>query len=363
MPSADLVRPRRARARADPRRGARRLRARGRAARRCQGLLVRPGRRLRPAPGVGRGAARRARRRVVLTVGGLQGFVFYAAEQLARAARARARRGAELRPAAQDPRARGRRDRRARDGRRGPRSRRARRRARSRDERPSFLYTIPTFQNPSGRTLSAERRARLVEVVREHELAVLEDDPYGLVRFEGDPEASLARARGRRARHVHVLVLEDRGSRGSQRLLRPSRSARGGLRGACSLDVHLAAVPPAGVVAEFIARGNFEPNLEHVRAELRARRDAMLAALAAHAPAGTSWSHPAGRLLRLARARRRGRDGAGGRRRAGGGRIRPRPRLLRGGLRRRSCERPLRVQLRDARADHRGRRALMRSLR
>ncbi len=51
---------------------------------------------------------------------------------------------------------------------------------------------------------------------------------------------------------------------------------------------------PQAVVAEFIARGKFEPNLAHVRAELQARRDAMLSALAATAPTGVSWSHPAG---------------------------------------------------------------------
>ena len=51
----------------------------------------------------------------------------------------------------------------------------------------AFLYTIPTFQNPSGRTLTLERRKRLVEIARDHGLLILEDDPYGLVRYEGDP--------------------------------------------------------------------------------------------------------------------------------------------------------------------------------
>src|SRR5665213_643601 len=58
-------------------------------------------------------------------------------------------------------------------------------------ERPAFLYLIPTFQNPSGRTLSVERRRRIVELAAEHELLVLEDDPYGLVRFEGEALPSL----------------------------------------------------------------------------------------------------------------------------------------------------------------------------
>src|SRR5215213_623780 len=51
--------------------------------------------------------------------------------------------------------------------------------------RAAFLYVIPTFQNPSGRTLAPEGRRRLVELAAEHDVLVLEDDPYGLVRFEG----------------------------------------------------------------------------------------------------------------------------------------------------------------------------------
>src|SRR5437868_1820889 len=58
-------------------------------------------------------------------------------------------------------------------------------------DKPAFLYLIPTFQNPSGRTLDLERRRRIVELAREHDLLVLEDDPYGLVRFDGEPLPSL----------------------------------------------------------------------------------------------------------------------------------------------------------------------------
>src|SRR3954468_17399966 len=52
--------------------------------------------------------------------------------------------------------------------------------------RPKFIYTIPNFQNPAGVTLSLARRRRLVEVARERELLVLEDNPYGLLRYEGE---------------------------------------------------------------------------------------------------------------------------------------------------------------------------------
>ncbi len=57
--------------------------------------------------------------------------------------------------------------------------------------RPKFIYTIPNFQNPGGVTMSLPRRRRLVEVARERELLVLEDNPYGLLRYEGKPLPTL----------------------------------------------------------------------------------------------------------------------------------------------------------------------------
>src|SRR5881398_1329686 len=57
--------------------------------------------------------------------------------------------------------------------------------------RPKFIYTIPNFQNPGGVTMSLARRRRLVEVARERELLVLEDNPYGLLRYEGEPLPTL----------------------------------------------------------------------------------------------------------------------------------------------------------------------------
>ena len=57
--------------------------------------------------------------------------------------------------------------------------------------RPKFIYSVPTFQNPAGVTLSAERRRRLVELAREREVLVVEDNPYGLLRYEGEPQPPL----------------------------------------------------------------------------------------------------------------------------------------------------------------------------
>ncbi len=61
----------------------------------------------------------------------------------------------------------------------------------SEDRRPKFIYTIPNFQNPGGVTMSLPRRRRLVALARERELLILEDNPYGLLRYEGTPLPTL----------------------------------------------------------------------------------------------------------------------------------------------------------------------------
>ena len=69
--------------------------------------------------------------------------------------------------------------------------------------RPKFIYTVPSFQNPAGVTMSQPRRHRLVEVAHERELLVLEDNPYGLLRYEGDPPSPLLSLDG----GVYVMYL------------------------------------------------------------------------------------------------------------------------------------------------------------
>jgi DNA-binding transcriptional MocR family regulator len=159
---------------------------------------------------------------------------------------------------------------------------------------PAFLYTIPTFQNPSGRTLSTERRRRVVELARAHDLLVYEDDPYGLVRFEGEAPPTLYELDGGE-RVVYASSFSKTAAPGIRvgYLVQPA---------ALAAAVEAAAVgtyisPPfltQATLLEFIRRGSFEPNLERVRGLLRARRDAMLEALEQELPDGARWSRPEG---------------------------------------------------------------------
>ena len=112
-------------------------------------------------------------------------------------------------------------------------------------EGPSLVYTIPTFQNPSGRTLRS-RAAAVARARPEHGAVIFEDDPYGLLRFEGGAPAKALRARRRRGRHLSLLVLEDGCSGDPRRLRRAPGGARDVRRGSDPRELRLAGGVRAG---------------------------------------------------------------------------------------------------------------------
>jgi 2-aminoadipate transaminase len=230
--------------------------------------------------------------RVVVTSGSLQGFVFLVEQLVGPGARVLveeptydrplkilARLGADVVPVPMDD-----------DGLLPD----ALERALDEGEKPAFLYTIATFQNPTGRTLSEERRRRVVELARAHELLVLEDDPYALVRYEGEPPPTLFELEG--GTNVAYASSFSKtiapGVRVGYFVLPPELAAQ-----VEALAVSTYISPPfmtQATVNEFLRRGDFEPNLERVNGLLRSRRDAMLEALEEHMPEGATWSRPEG---------------------------------------------------------------------
>jgi DNA-binding transcriptional MocR family regulator len=161
-------------------------------------------------------------------------------------------------------------------------------------DKPAFVYTIATFQNPSGRTLSEERRRRIADLAKEHDVLVLEDDPYGLVRYEGTAPSTIFELEG----GDHVAYA----SSFSKTIAPGVRVGYFVLPAPLAKEIEALAVstyisPPfltQATVHEFLRRGNFEPNLERVSGLLKARRDAMFEALEAHMPEGATWSKPEG---------------------------------------------------------------------
>jgi DNA-binding transcriptional MocR family regulator len=163
-----------------------------------------------------------------------------------------------------------------------------------RGERPTFVYTVPNFGNPAGVTMSLERREHLVSLCREAGIPIVEDNPYGLLRFDGDPLPSL---RSLDPHNVIYLGTVSKtfspGVRVGWALADPSVVQR--------IVLAKEAADLCGSNLTMLLTERWFSDEERWRGALadlvgtyRARRDAMLAAIAEHFPAAASWTHPAG---------------------------------------------------------------------
>ncbi|PRX47711.1 DNA-binding transcriptional MocR family regulator [Prauserella shujinwangii] len=159
--------------------------------------------------------------------------------------------------------------------------------------RVKFLYTIPNFHNPAGVTLAVERRAEVLEICRQHGVLVVEDNPYGLLGFDGQTYPAL-----RSTDPDNVVYL------GSF-----SKTFASGLRVGWVLAPHavreklvLAAesatlCPPTLnqlMVSRYLSTHDWKGQIKTFRENYRERRDAIISALEQHMPPGCSWTHPDG---------------------------------------------------------------------
>jgi len=163
--------------------------------------------------------------------------------------------------------------------------------------RPKFIYTIPNFQNPAGVTLSLPRRRRLVEVAKERELLVLEDNPYGLLRYEGDPLPTLRSLDG----GAFVIYLGT-----FSKILSPGirlgwAVAPGPVHQKMNLGKQESDLCSSSLsqlfVTQYFGEGDWHEYVLSLCDVYRRRRDTMLDALAEHFPAEATWTHPQGGLF------------------------------------------------------------------
>ncbi|GAA2062819.1 aminotransferase-like domain-containing protein [Williamsia deligens] len=160
---------------------------------------------------------------------------------------------------------------------------------------PKAIYTIPTFQNPSGVTLSLERRKALLELAHRWGSVIIDDDPYGLLRFNGTDIPTF-----RTLSPDDPLLFS---VRTFSKILAPGWrvgwvDADPSLRqllinGKQAMDT-CTNVPNQHIVAEYIARGGLEDHLERIRGLYRERKDAMLDSIARHLGDRVTTTNPDG---------------------------------------------------------------------
>jgi DNA-binding transcriptional MocR family regulator len=162
-----------------------------------------------------------------------------------------------------------------------------------RGERPKFVYTVPNFHNPAGVTMSRSRRSQLVALCREARVPIVEDNPYGMLRFEGDPEPTL---RSLDPHNVIYLGTVSKvfapGVRVGWAVAEPGVLQRLVL---AKEAADLCGSQFTMLVTERYFDGElWRRNLARLVDTYRSRRDVMLAALAEHFPADARWTRPSG---------------------------------------------------------------------
>ncbi|MFE7585763.1 PLP-dependent aminotransferase family protein [Streptomyces gardneri] len=165
-------------------------------------------------------------------------------------------------------------------------------------EKATLLYIIPTFQNPTGRTLPAERRAAVAEAAARHGFWIVEDDPYGELRYDGDRVPAIA-ADPTAADRTVLLGSFSKVMAPGLRLgfLR----APAGLRRACVIakqaaDLHTSSIDQAAA-ARYLRDSDLDAHVAGMRAAYQERRDAMLEGLPAALPEGSRWNRPEGGMF------------------------------------------------------------------
>jgi 2-aminoadipate transaminase len=163
--------------------------------------------------------------------------------------------------------------------------------------RPKFIYTVPSFQNPAGVTMSLPRRRQLVEIAHRRELLVLEDNPYGLLHYEGAPQPTLRALDG----GVYVMYLGtfskilSPGIRLGWVVAPPPVLEKINL-GKQAADLCTSTLSQL-LVRAYFDQGIWRDYIDSLNEIHRGRRDAMLDALAEFFPRQAEWTRPAGGLF------------------------------------------------------------------
>jgi 2-aminoadipate transaminase len=165
-----------------------------------------------------------------------------------------------------------------------------------RGNHPRLVYVLPNFHNPAGTTLSLERRVRLAEIAREHDLVIVEDDPYGELRFEGEDITPLWRLAPERTLYLSTFSKTLAPGIRLAWVVAPKPIIGRLVQAKQGADLHTGTFLQM-VAADICQRGILRQHVRSLRSAYCARRDAMVEAMEEHFPEGTAWTVPQGGLF------------------------------------------------------------------
>ncbi len=165
---------------------------------------------------------------------------------------------------------------------------------------PRFIYALPNFHNPAGTTMPEENRRTLVKIARKHDLIIVEDDPYGALRYEGEdiiPIAALAPERT-----IYLGTFSKTLAPGVRIgwVVAPTEIISRLVQAKQGSDLHTSTFDQM-IVNDVAQRGILKVHVKKLRQEYRHRRDTMLDTLTEFWPSGCHWTRPQGGLFLWAR--------------------------------------------------------------
>ena len=164
-------------------------------------------------------------------------------------------------------------------------------------ERNKLLYLVPTFQNPTGLTMSAQRRQEVMELVTNYEITVIEDDPYGSLNYSGEKIPAL-KSFDKNGQSVYLGSFSKIISPGLRVgfAVGPKEIINKMVIGKQATDVHTSNLSQM-IVYEFCKRGLLAPHIDRINSGYKEKRDLMLKCMEEYFPAEVKWTTPAGGLF------------------------------------------------------------------
>jgi len=159
-----------------------------------------------------------------------------------------------------------------------------------------FIYVLPNFHNPAGTTMTLERRQRLVELAAKHKTFIIEDDPYGQLRFEGEDVVPIIALHKENAIYLSTFSKTMAPGLRLGWIVAPERVIARLVQAKQGADLHTSTLIQY-LAYDICRRGLMRAHIREIREVYRERRDMMLKAMAAHFPEGATWTKPQGGLF------------------------------------------------------------------
>src|SRR3989339_51991 len=159
-----------------------------------------------------------------------------------------------------------------------------------------FIYIIPTFQNPTGKTLSLDRRVRIAKILRKHDVIAVEDDPYSELRYEAEPIPSLQSLIPEKVIHLFTFSKTFAPDFRIGGIVAPPEVCETATMIKQGLDLYTSNYNQA-MVTEYLAGGHLEPHLKKIINLYKPRRDLMMSLIDTYFPLEISHTNPLGGMF------------------------------------------------------------------